>query len=77
MVFEGMNKKRWLTLFLIVLAATILRLMLQLLMPSTGYTPLPPSSINKAGLIPIAFTLFGIVTYGLLAVVFVLIQEGL
>ena len=51
--------------------------MLQLLMPSTGNTPLPPSAINKAGLIPIAFTLFGLITYGLLAVVFVLIQEGL
>lgn len=77
MVFEVMNKKRWLTLFLIVLAATIVRLALQLLMPSTGNTPLPPSAINKAGLIPIAFTLFGLLTYGLLAVVFVLIQEGL
>ena len=77
MVFEGMNKKRWLTLLIIVIAATVLRLMLQLLMPSTASTPLPPSSINKAGLIPIAFTLFGIVTYGLLAIVFVLIQEKL
>ncbi|HEY3422460.1 MAG TPA: hypothetical protein VGK13_04815, partial [Methanocellaceae archaeon] len=54
-----------------------LRLMLQLLMPSTGNTPLPPSAINKAGLIPIAFTLFGLITYGLLAIVFVLIQEVL
>ena len=77
MVFEGMNKKRWLTLFLIVLAATIVRLMLQLLMPSTGSTPLPPSAINKAGLIPIAFTLFGLITYGLLAIVFVLVQGGM
>jgi hypothetical protein len=46
-------------------------------MPSTGNTPLPPSAINKAGLIPIAFTLFGLITYGLLAAVFVLIQAGM
>jgi hypothetical protein len=77
MVFEGMNKKRWLTLLIIVIAATVVRLMLQLLMPSTASTPLPPSAINKAGLIPIAFTLFGLITYGLLAVVFVLVQDGL
>jgi hypothetical protein len=51
--------------------------MLQMFMPSTGNTPLPPSAINKAGLIPVAFTLFGLITYGLLAVVFVLIQAGL
>jgi hypothetical protein len=42
-------------------------------MPSIGNGD--PSIIARAGLLPLAFTVFGIITYGLLALVFVMIQE--
>ncbi len=72
-----LTKKEWLKLFLIAATATIFRLILQVFMPDTGSTPLPPSIIVKSGLMPIAFTVFGLLVYGLLAVVFVLIRDGL
>jgi hypothetical protein len=46
-------------------------------MPSSNINPLPPSIIVKSGLIPVGFMLFGLLTFGLLAVVFVVIQGGL
>jgi hypothetical protein len=81
MVFEGMNKKRWLTLAAIVFLAIMFRMVLQLtFIPAFGSTDnnsLPPSAIVQAGLLPLAFMLFGLFTYGLFAVVFALIQGGL
>lgn len=72
----GTNIKRWIPLFIVVFAVTIFRAMLQAFMPSSN-NPLPPSMIVQAGLIPIGFMLFGLITFGLLAIVFVLVQDGL
>jgi hypothetical protein len=76
MVLEYMNKKRWLAAFLIVLAVMFLRVLVQPLMPSDD-SGLTPSAIVNAGLLIPSFVLFGLVTYGLVALVFVLIQDGL
>lgn len=72
-----MNKRRWLTLFLVVLATTVFRLITQGFMPAGNDNLFPQSLIVRAGLIPVAFTLFGLLTYGLLAIVFVLVQGRL
>jgi hypothetical protein len=74
-----MNKKLLLRLFLIAVAATIFRVIIQLLMPPTndGGAPWPPSIIVKLGLIPVVFTIYGIFVYGSLAVIFSLIQNEL
>lgn len=71
------DKRKLLTLFLIALSTTIFRVILQPFMPSGNDNLFPPSVFVQAGLLPLAFTIFGLVTYGLLAVVFVLIQDGL
>ena len=60
------------SLFLIVLTVTFFGAALQPLMPSSNIHPLPPSAIVQSGLIPIGFVLFGLFTFGLLAIVFVL-----
>jgi hypothetical protein len=73
-----MNKKLLLKLFLIAVAATIFRTILQMFMPSTNDgAPWPPSIIVKSGLIPVVFTIYGIFVYGSLAVIFSLIQNEL
>lgn len=72
-----MGKRKWLMLFIIALSATIFRVILQPFMPSGNDNLFPPSVFVQAGLLPLAFTIFGLATYGLLAIVFVLIQDGL
>ncbi len=72
-----MNKRQWLTLSLIVLLTTVFRLIAQGFMPAGNDNLFPRSAIAQAGLIPVAFTLFGLLTYGLLAIVFILIQDRL
>ena len=69
--------RRGMPLFLTVLTITLFRAALQPLMPSSNIHPLPSSVIVRSGLIPIGFMLFGILTFGLLAIVFVLIQDKL
>lgn len=77
MIHLDMNKRELLTLFLIALSTTIFRVILQPFMPSGNDNLFPPSVFVRAGLLPLAFTIFGLVSYGLLAIVFVLIQDGL
>lgn len=72
-----MDKRKLSALIIIALSATIFRVILQPLMPSGDDNLFPPSVFVQAGILPLAFTIFGFVTYGLLAVVFVLIQDGL
>jgi hypothetical protein len=72
-----MNKKQWWILFLIALSTTVFRVILQAFIPIGGNNTNTPSAIAKAGLLPLAFTLFGIITFGLLAVIFVMIQDRL
>ena len=77
MVFENMAKKQWLKVGLIVLIITIFRTMIQPLIPEGGSSPFPPSVFVEIGLVPVAFVMYGIVMLGLLAIVFVLIQDRL
>src|SRR5574340_421240 len=72
-----MNKGQWLILFLVVIVVTVFRLIAQGFMPAGNDNLFPKSAIAQAGLIPVAFTLFGLLTYGLLAIVFILIQDRL
>ncbi len=73
----SIDKKELLTLFLTALSTTVFRVILQPFMPSGNDNLFPPSIFVQAGLLPLAFTIFGLITYGLLAVAFVLIQNGL
>ncbi len=77
MKFLKINKKQVVNLFVITLIAVIFRLVLQAFIPSGEVSALPPSIFVKAGLLPLVFTLFGMITYGALAVVFFLIQDHL
>ncbi|HTY90127.1 MAG TPA: hypothetical protein VMC84_03030 [Methanocella sp.] len=77
MVFESMTKKRWLSLILIVIVVTLFRTMIQPLIPESGPSPFPPSGFVRAGLMPLAFVVYGVIMLGLLALVFILIQDGL
>ncbi len=72
-----MNKGQWLTLFFVVAVTIVFRLIAQGFMPADSDNLFPKSAIARAGLIPVAFTLFGLLTYGLLAIVFILIQDRL
>jgi hypothetical protein len=77
MILESLNKRRWLTLLLVVLVTTVFRLIAKNFMPAGNDNLLTRSAIARAGLIPVAFTLFGLLTYGLLAIVFIMIQGRL
>lgn len=77
LAIEGMTKKQWLNMALIVIVITILRTMIQPLIPESGPSPFPPSSFVQSGLMPIAFVIYGIIMLGALALVFVLIQGRL
>lgn len=77
MVFEKVSTKQWLKTGLIVLIITILRTMVQPFIPSDGPSPFPPSVFVQTGLLPVAFVIYGVVMLGLLALVFLLIQDRL
>ena len=74
-MFEFMTKKKWLTVLAIILIITVLRTMIQPLIPDDGSNPLPKSWFVSSGLMPIAFIIYGLVMLGLLALVFVAIQS--
>ncbi len=71
-----MTPGRVLRIFSVAAAIVILRIGLQAFVPPAG-NPLPPSVIVRAGLLPVAFTLYAFLGFALLAVVFVMIQGGL
>jgi hypothetical protein len=71
------TSKAWLNTALIILFITVLRTMVQPFIPESGPAPFPESVFVAAGLLPIAFVTYGIVMLGLLAVVFLLIQDRL
>lgn len=73
----GMSKKQWLKMALIILLITVVRTMIQPFIPESGPSPFPKSVFVDTGLMPIAFVIYGIVMLGLLAVVFLLIQDRL
>jgi len=73
----NLDTRGWLKLFTVALAATIFRLLLQVIVPSSDGNTLSPSAIANAGLVPIAFFIYAFFGYTLLALVFTLIQKGL
>jgi hypothetical protein len=77
MVFEGVTKKQWLNIILIIIVITILRTMVQPFIPESGPSPFPPSYFVQSGLMPIAFLAYGFIMLGALALVFVMIQGRL
>ncbi len=77
-----MTRRRWIILGAIICGSTILRIVMQSivvqsLVPSGGPSPLTPSVIVRAGLMPVAMVLYAILTYGLLGIVFIVIQDRL
>lgn len=77
MVFEGMTKKRWANVILIIIVITIFRTMIQPFIPESGPSPFSPSPFVRSGLLPVAFLAYGFIMLGALALVFVLIQGRL
>ncbi|MGA9138643.1 MAG: hypothetical protein WBZ29_00355 [Methanocella sp.] len=77
-MLENMSKKRWLTLLAVCIAVTIVRVMLQPLIPE-GENPMftTYSAIYNAGLLVPAFVVFAFVVSLLLGIVFVLIEGRL
>jgi N utilization substance protein B len=71
------SRKGWAKVALILLVMTVLRTMVQPLIPESGPSPFPPSLFVDKGLMPVAFVIYGIVMLGLLAIVFLLIQDRL
>ena len=76
----GMTRKRWLVFGAAIGAALVFRMAAQLCVPPgdpSKPSPLTPSVIARSGLMPLAFIVYGILTYGLLGLVFIVIQGRL
>ncbi len=74
---KGMNRRGWLTFILIVVSVVIARLLAHVFLPSIDSYQVAVSAIVEAGLFPAAYTLYSCITYGLLGIVFILIQDRL
>lgn len=72
-----MNRRRWMIFGATIGASVIFRIVAQLFVPSGGPSPLTPSVIVRAGLMPLAAVIYGVLTYGLLGIVFIVIQGRL
>ena len=66
--------KNILKIFAVGLAATVVRIIGQLSIPSREQTVLPPSVFAKNGTMPLAFTVYGVFAYSLIASLFLLIR---
>lgn len=66
--------KNILKIFAVGLAATVVRIIGQLSIPSGEQTVLPPSVFAKNGTMPLAFTVYGVFAYSLIASLFLLIR---
>lgn len=69
--------KNILKIFLVGLAATIVRIIGQLSIPASEQTILAPSVFAQDGTMPLAFTVYGIFAYSLIASLFLLIRNQL
>lgn len=69
--------KNILKIFLIGLVTTIVRIIGQLSIPAGEQTVLAPSIFAKNGTMPLAFTVYGIFAYALIASLFLLIRNDL
>jgi hypothetical protein len=77
---DEMNRKRWLVFGTTIGASIIFRIVAQLLVPSgdpSSPSTLTPSVIARSGLMPLAAIVYGILTYGLLGIVFIVVQGRL
>lgn len=70
-------KANWLRIIAISSGFSVLYAMVHGLMPTGGTAVLPPSFFVQQGLLPIVFILYGILWFGLLTIIFVLIEGGL
>ena len=70
-------KTKWPRILAISLGFSILYAMVHGLLPTGGTSVLPPSFFVQQGLLPIVFILYGVLWFGLLTVVFVLIEGAL
>lgn len=62
---------------LIGLLTTIVRIIAQLLIPAGSQAVLMPSVFAQNGTMPVAFTLYGIVAYSIIALLFLQVREGI
>lgn len=71
-----MNKtiKNILKIFLVGLATTVVRIIGQLSIPAGKQTVLAPSIFAQNGTMPLAFTVYGVFAYSLIAALFLLIR---
>ena len=69
--------KKTIKILLIGLAATLIRIIGQLLIPAGEQMVLKPSVFAQNGTMPLAFTVYGIFAYSLIASLFLLIQNQL
>ena len=69
--------KTILKIFLVGLAATIVRIIGQLSIPAGEQTVLAPSVFAQNGTMPLAFTIYGVFAYSLIASLFLLIRNRL
>ena len=75
-----MNRKQWLVFGATIGALVVFRIVVQFSVPSgdpSSPSPLTPSVIVRSGFMPLAAILYGILTYGLLGIVFIVIQGRL
>lgn len=66
--------KNILKIFLAGLATTVVRIIGQLSIPASEQTVLAPSIFAQNGTMPLAFTVYGIFSYSLIAALFLLIR---
>ena len=69
--------KKTIKILLIGLAATLIRIIGQLFIPAGEQMVLKPSVFAQNGTMPLAFTVYGIFAYSLIASLFLLIQNQL
>ena len=69
--------KNILKIFLVGLATTIVRIIGQLSIPAGEQTVLAPSVFAQNGTMPLAFTVYGIFAYSLIASLFLIIRNRL
>lgn len=62
-------------LLLVGLCTTIIRIIGQLLIPAGSQTVLEPSVFVKNGTMPLAFTIYGIIAYSIIASLFLLVKD--
>ncbi len=67
-------KTEWLRIIAISSGFSVLYAMVHGLMPTSGTAVLPPSFFVQQGILPFVFILYGMLWFGLLTVVFVLIE---